>query len=278
MKTSTSLASSALILAGAMTAAVPLGGGPPEPAGLRPTAALVVDIRAKIYLDDLMDSAAARQTLQDSLIAVLAEEFAYVDWTSDTTAPYRVTVSVIQNDSTSNPSFLEVGLSSWPGDSLVKYEFEDWFDIFQRTDWSPQKVAEVWGARLHAIARDKGLAIQQELMAELPLLAQPEIIQLEAVIPVPEDSLRAAHDPLPEFMLKVVVVDSQPIVTEQTATFYLRPCRANAREYACEINRANYLNRAIDSTRIAAEFDKPDIKVLPQSAHLWIYYPNRDPR
>lgn len=250
-------------------------------AALRPTASVTVSLDAEIYLRRLADSGATRAALQDTLRAVLQEHFGYVDWVSDTGAVHQVHVSIEQDILGSKPSFLVVSLSDWPADSTVREVFEENIRINDRLDWSVDSVAASWAGRLREIARDRGVALQQEVMVDMPLAVSPELVQFEAVIRVPIDTLRAASRPHPEFKLRVQVTDSLPIVSVDTGFFLLRPCRADTQGqvYACKIHQVDLSGDVtLDASEVSAELGQPDIVLEPLTAHLWLYHPNQDPR
>lgn len=271
-----SLASALVLLVGAGTPSSTTG--PPEPVALRPTASVQVDLNAEIYLRRLADSSASRLALEDSLRVILEEHFGYVAWTSDTGATYSVRVTVDQNVSGTDPSFLQLALSGWPQDSVVPLKFEENGEILDRRDWSVAGVADAWAARLRELARDKGTALQQDLMFDMPLIVPPELVQFEVVIRVPSDTLRAARNPNPEFKVRVAVVDTFPIVSEDTASFHLWPCRSNSQVYSCEIKLVEYMGRSIDGADVPAKLGTNDITLTPLTVHLWLYHPNQDTR
>lgn len=258
----------------------PTTSGPPElePVGFRPTASVTVTLDAEIYLRRLVDTAASRSALEDSLRVILEEHFGYVDWTADSIATHSVHVTIDQNFNGTKPSFLQLALSGWPQDSVLLLEFEQHGVILDRRDWSVKGIAAAWAGRLNELARDHGVALQQELMVDMPLNVLPQLVHFEALIPVPIDTLRAASSPHPEFMLKVVIVDSLPILSKDTASFYLRPCRSDGNVYACKIRLVEYLGISIDGPDVAAQLGQPDLALEPLTAHLWLYHPNQDPR
>jgi hypothetical protein len=239
--------SSVAVVIGAVSAPLARPGGQhPDPPDPRPRAALRVEIAAPEYSERLRgDIAALRRSLEDSVLALLDDQFGFVNWRPDG-APPRDTVVVRWVQPNLRPIQVRLEISvrraEALGASTLGETFEPYSKLSRRRDWRLSSVVPELVARLREIVDAKRQTLVASVLGALPLEAKfaVKLDSLVAHVQVDPASMRVPARSRPGFRVRGTLHG-----TEETCELILRRCvrSVGSGDYRCSIESVVSLDR-----------------------------------
>jgi hypothetical protein len=258
---------------------------------VRPAVALAVRVDASVYRD-MLDAGAdtlicathcaeLQTAFADTARAILAQRFAFLDWTGGDAGP-RDTV-IVQLVMTPNwggtSTSVRFTIHRADGTTRVQsvptvFEGPDVLIVGER-DWSVSGLRASWARRLADLVAVQRAALTDNIFGRIPLNAPIEFFPLahSASVGVRASAINSASEPRPKFRARVEVLDTVPPGSRDTADVRLTNCLLNAAGFRCEMSELRYPDQApiagarLDTLLRRLRFDvRPTVHVMEFTA------------